>query len=93
MAVFESSWSTKLSRQAAIDLVVEAVEAGIFNDLGSGSHVDVCVIEEKGTEMMIGYKRPNDKPKKDINYQWRRGTTAYVKEGQSAPLRCRSTSR
>lgn len=31
-------------REEGIELVAEAICAGIFNDLGSGSNVDVCVI-------------------------------------------------
>jgi len=31
-------------REEGIQLVSEAICAGIFNDLGSGSNVDVCVI-------------------------------------------------
>jgi len=81
MAVFESTWVPGLARQAAIDLVCEAVEAGIWNDLGSGSNVDVCVIEEKGTDMIRNYKTPNEKVNKERNYKWRRGTTAFTKEG------------
>jgi hypothetical protein len=33
-----------VQREEAIDLVAAAIKAGIFNDLGSGSNVDVCVI-------------------------------------------------
>ncbi|GAA5962594.1 hypothetical protein JCM21900_000957 [Sporobolomyces salmonicolor] len=93
MAVFESSWQPNMSRQAAIDLVCEAIEAGIWNDLGSGSNVDVCVIEgsrtdegkwdAKGTaktEMLRNYRTPNEKVKKERNYKWRRGVTAWTKE-------------
>jgi 20S proteasome subunit beta 2 len=32
----------------AIKAVRQAVHAGIMNDLGSGSHVDICVIQKKG---------------------------------------------
>src|SRR6201999_4641912 len=46
MSVFESSWTPKLDREGAIKLAADAIQAGIFNDLGSGSNVDVCVIEE-----------------------------------------------
>ena len=72
MAVFETYWQPKMSRQEAIDCVCEAIEAGIWNDLGSGSNVDVCVIEEKGTEMLRNYKTPNEKVKKEKSYKWRR---------------------
>lgn len=80
MAVFESSWKPNLSRQAAIDLVSEAIEAGIWNDLGSGSNVDVCIIEPKGTEMLRNYRTPNVKVAKNASYKFRRGTTAWTKE-------------
>ncbi|GAA6058594.1 hypothetical protein JCM10212_007033 [Sporobolomyces blumeae] len=93
MATFESSWTPGLSRQAAIDLVCEAIEAGIWNDLGSGSNVDVCVIEgekdDKGnwskvgkarTDMLRNYRTPNEKVVKERNYKWRRGVTAWTKE-------------
>lgn len=33
-----------LQRDEGIRLVTEAICSGIFNDLGSGSNVDVCVI-------------------------------------------------
>ena len=37
-------------------LVCKAIRAGIFNDLGSGSNVDVCVI----TKDKVDYIRPYD---------------------------------
>jgi len=33
-----------LQKDEGINLVSEAICAGIFNDLGSGSNVDICVI-------------------------------------------------
>lgn len=38
-----------------------AVAAGIFNDLGSGSNIDVCVITRQGTDMMRNYLKPNER--------------------------------
>jgi 20S proteasome subunit beta 2 len=49
MAVFESRYVEDLAEQPAIDLVRDAIRAGIFNDLGSGSNVDVTVIRRDGT--------------------------------------------
>jgi len=46
MAVFESRYQEDMEEQAAIDLVRDAIRAGIFNDLGSGSNVDVTVIRK-----------------------------------------------
>ncbi|KWU45389.1 proteasome-domain-containing protein [Rhodotorula sp. JG-1b] len=91
MAVFESQWRPNLDRQTAIDVVSAAIEAGIYNDLGSGSNVDVCVIEgtltaegkytgEAKTEYLRNYRKPMDKVQKERNYKWRRGVTAYTRE-------------
>jgi len=46
MAVFESRYSEDLEEDKAIELVRDAIRAGIFNDLGSGSNVDVTVIRK-----------------------------------------------
>ena len=48
MAVFESKYEEDMEEAAAIALVKDAIRAGIFNDLGSGSNVDVTVIRKGG---------------------------------------------
>lgn len=80
MAVFESSFKENLTRKEAIALVARAIRAGIFNDLGSGSNVDVAVITKAGTEMLRNYEMPNERGIKNRNYKFRRGTTAWTKE-------------
>ncbi|KAH8111664.1 proteasome subunit [Phellopilus nigrolimitatus] len=80
MAVFESGWKPNMERQEALDLVVDAVSAGIFNDLGSGSNVDACVITKEHTETLRNYRRPNERVQKENTYKFRRGTTAWSKE-------------
>lgn len=57
-----------------------AVSAGIFNDLGSGSNVDVCVITATNTEMLRNYVKPNERVQKERSYIFRRGTTAWKSE-------------
>lgn len=76
MAVFETGWKAGMSRSDAVDLVCQAIEAGIFNDLGSGSNVDVCVIEKNKSQMMRNYKTPNQRANKDLKYVPRDGATA-----------------
>jgi len=56
MAVLEKGYREGLSRQEAIDLVRDAIRAGIFNDLGSGSNVDINVITADGSEMLRNYE-------------------------------------
>lgn len=58
MAVFESGFRENMKRADAIALVSRAIRSGIFNDLGSGSNVDVCVITKDKTEMLRNYEMP-----------------------------------
>ncbi len=37
-------------------LVARAIRSGIYNDLGSGSNVDLCVITAEGVEYMRNYE-------------------------------------
>ena len=53
-----TSDGTISQRQEAIDLVARAIRSGVFNDLGSGSNVDVCVIKKDKTEMLRNYEMP-----------------------------------
>lgn len=49
MAVFESRYQEDMDEAAAIELVKDSIRAGIFNDLGSGSNVDITVIRKDYT--------------------------------------------
>jgi 20S proteasome subunit beta 2 len=80
MSVFETQWKSKLTREEAIKLAADAIQAGIFNDLGSGSNVDVCVITEEKTTLMRNYITPNVREQKQRNYRFKRGTTAVLNE-------------
>jgi 20S proteasome subunit beta 2 len=59
MAVFESSFREDMTEDQAVALVQRAVGAGIFNDLGSGSNVDVCIIRKDQT---VDYRKNTVKP-------------------------------
>jgi 20S proteasome subunit beta 2 len=59
---------------------VAAISAGIFNDLGSGSNVDACIITASHTEMLRNYVMPNVRVEKERKYGFRRGTTAWTRE-------------
>ncbi|KAJ7136152.1 20S proteasome subunit [Mycena epipterygia] len=80
MAVFESGWKANMSREAALQLVKDAISAGIFNDLGSGSNVDACIITASHTEMLRNVEMPNVRVQKERQYGFRRGTTAWKSE-------------
>ncbi|GAX14208.1 20S proteasome subunit beta 2 [Fistulifera solaris] len=59
MAVLESSWQENMTEDMAVQLVQRAIGAGIFNDLGSGSNCDICIIKTDGT---VDYRRNAVKP-------------------------------
>lgn len=68
-----------MTQEEAIELSSEAIKAGIFNDLGSGSNVDVCVIrKDKPTKMLRNYLKPNERGEKERNYRFPAGTTAWL---------------
>lgn len=48
MSVFETRYQEDMEEEAAMLLVRDAIRAGIFNDLGSGSNVDITVIRKSG---------------------------------------------
>ena len=79
MSVFESQFKQNLPREEAIQLVKEAIFAGIFNDLGSGSNVDICVITKDNTEYLRNYETPNPKPAVFGNYTFNKPVTSNFK--------------
>jgi hypothetical protein len=50
MGVFEDGYRSGMNKEDGCKLVRDAIAAGIFNDLGSGSNIDVCVITADGVE-------------------------------------------
>ncbi|KAI8800162.1 hypothetical protein BJ742DRAFT_745529 [Cladochytrium replicatum] len=89
MSAFESHWRAGMTglevklhvdqREEAIELVKNAIEAGVFNDLGSGSNVDVVVITNESTDVLRNYRKPNERATKELSYKFARGTTAILK--------------
>lgn len=78
MAIFEAKWKKDLDRNSAIELVSEAIQAGIFNDLGSGSNVDVTVITQNETTVLRNYCKPNERGVKEQAYTFSPGTTSNL---------------
>lgn len=56
MSVFESGYKDGLTKEEGVELVTRAIRAGVYNDLGSGSNIDVCVITKDGVEMMRNHE-------------------------------------
>jgi 20S proteasome subunit beta 2 len=80
MSVFETQWKAKMTKDDAVHLCAEAIQSGIFNDLGSGSNVDVCVITPEKATLMRNYITPNVRERKMRDYRFQKGTTAVLNE-------------
>ncbi|BFF96517.1 proteasome subunit beta type-7 [Drosophila madeirensis] len=78
MSVFESRWKPDLSEEEAKLLVRDAIAAGIFNDLGSGSNVDLCVIRKDSVEYLRNYELANKKGKRQLDYRFNIGATQVL---------------
>ncbi|EDV28073.1 uncharacterized protein TRIADDRAFT_21588 [Trichoplax adhaerens] len=75
MAVFEDRYHVNMELDEAKQLVRDAIAAGIFNDLGSGSNVDLCVITKDGTDYIRPFDEANIKGVRQGKYRYKRGTT------------------
>lgn len=87
MAVFETGWKDDMTEEEGVELVKRAIMAGVWNDLGSGSNCDTCVIRMDGTtEMTRGAvtQEPVNVLRNKINRSERltmgKGTTCVLKE-------------
>lgn len=86
MSVFETGWTEDMSEEEAVELVKRAILAGIFNDLGSGSNVDTCVIRMDGTkDITRGAVTPNDV--KPLRAAINRSSMLTMKPGTTAVLK------
>lgn len=66
MAVMEAGYKDDMTEEEAVALVAASIRAGIFNDLGSGSNVDVTIIRAAAdpakpaeVEIRRNYEVPN----------------------------------
>lgn len=85
MAIFEAHYRPGMGKEEAMALVAEAIKAGIFNDLGSGSNVDLTVITNAHqAEIYRNWIMPNERPPKEKSYKFAPGSTAFIKESVKA---------
>lgn len=79
MAVFESRFKPDLSEEEAKKLVRDAIAGGVFNDLGSGSYIDLCVIKKDKVDYLRPYEVANKRGVRQGTYKYPVGTTTVLK--------------
>lgn len=87
MAVFERGWKLDMDEAYAVKLVRDAIAAGITNDLGSGSNVDINIIrrDEPKTKIIRPYEEIGLRGKRHGKYTYQKGTTKVL-ETEIIPL-------
>jgi len=90
MANFEAGWHRDMEREEAMQLVRNAIAGGVFNDLGSGSNIDLCVLEGVSsgegpiTKVKVDFIRPyeiaNKKGERLGEYKFASGTTPLLRQ-------------
>ena len=79
MGIFETKYKDNMNEEEAIELVKQAIEAGIFHDLGSGSNVDIFIVNRTGCEKKESYRVYNQKNfTQPENYTFPKGTTPLI---------------
>lgn len=78
MAVFEARYKSDMDEKEAVKLVRDAIAAGIFNDLGSGSNVDICVIRKGSVDYLRTFDEANKKGIRQNSYRFPKGTTPVL---------------
>jgi len=81
MSVLENRWKKDMEEEEAKQLVRDAIAAGIFNDMGSGSNVDLCIIKANDqVQYLRGFDVANTKGERKQKYEYKKGTTAVIPE-------------
>lgn len=81
MAILETGYREGMTQDEAQALVIMAIEAGIYHDLGSGSNVDVCLIKRGKVEYKRNFKTDNSKIyAKPEGYQYRADKLQVLEE-------------
>jgi 20S proteasome subunit beta 2 len=80
MGILETRYKDNMNEKDAIELVKDAIEAGIFHDLGSGSNVDIYNVKRTGCDKLESYRVYNKKMfSNSESYTFPKGTTEILK--------------
>lgn len=68
MSIFETRFKPDMSEEEAKKLVRDAIAGGVFNDLGSGSNIDLCIIRKnKKVDYLRNYEIANRKGERSVS--------------------------
>lgn len=81
MSIFETEFRDDMSEEECKDMVIRAAEAGIYNDLGSGSNVNLCVIKKGKVDQFNHIRADNKKQyEKPGGYKFKKERVQVINE-------------
>jgi 20S proteasome subunit beta 2 len=81
MSVLETHFRPDMTAEEAVKLIRDAINAGVTNDLFSGSNIDICIITSDGSQVIRPYEQNQpDVLKKENNYLFPRGKTTVLNQ-------------
>lgn len=86
MSVFEDGFKVGMNEEEAKKLVRDAIRAGIVNDLGSGSNVDITVLRKGSIEKFRPYEVICKKSERQGDYTFAVGTTVVTSSAEMVPF-------
>jgi len=86
MSVFEDGYKVGINEEDAKKLVRDAIRAGIINDLGSGSNVDITVIKKGSVQQFRPYEVICKKSERQGDYTFPVGTTVVTSSHEMVPF-------
>lgn len=87
MSVLEAEFQEDMEQEDAVNLLARAVRYGVFNDNGSGSSVDIAVINANGTQYKRKYETYTERPYRcKRGYNFPSGTTELYKLPSETPV-------
>nr|XP_033773034.1 proteasome subunit beta type-7-like [Geotrypetes seraphini] len=78
MSILEDRFQPNMELKPALDLLRDAIKAGIMCDLGSGSNVDLCIINKEKVKLLRGFEQLGKRGERHGSYRYRKGTTAIL---------------
>lgn len=105
MSVLETQWKPNMEEADAKRMMVEAISAGIYNDMGSGNSIGMAIIKKdsieykfpmpiqvKGERIVVppGKKAEQQEPRVLGTYRYKKGTTAVL-TAKTIPIVVEST--
>lgn len=85
IGILETGWRANLTEEEAVELACSAIEAGIMNDLFSGSNIDICIIRKDSQKVFEkdyrrNYKEIGKKQPRGMHYPYPRESIRITKE-------------